>query len=210
MVLFSLIMIKLLILSMSILLHLYKNYPLDLLFLCFSHQYQQHLSNSLFLKLHIMITNILCSLNASHACDVNNLNMIFLKTHASTLIPLFHHLVNLCIRQSVFPAMWKTAQITPIFKSDDPTNVSNYRPIAILPTVSKLLEKTSYNQLISYLEDNNLLSDCQHGFRPLRSTMSALLLFTEQIRASLNKGQVTGVVYIDFRKAFDTVNHIFC
>ena len=153
------------------------------------------------------ITNILCSLNASHACDVNNLNMIFLKTHASTLIPIFHHLVNLCIRQSVFPAMWKMAQITTIFKSDDPINVSNYRPIAILPTISKLLEKALYNQLVNYLEDKKLLSDHQHGFRPMRSTMSALLLFTEQIRASLNKGQITGAVYIDFRKAFDTVNH---
>lgn len=153
------------------------------------------------------ITNILCSLNASHVCDVNNLNTIFRKTHASTLIPFFHHLVNLCIRQSVFPAMWKMAQITPIFKSEDPTIVSNYRPIAILPTVSKLLEKTLYNQLVNYLENNNLLSDCQHGFRPLRSTMSALLLFTEQIHASLNKGQVTGVIYVDFRKTFDTVNH---
>jgi len=70
-----------------------------------------------------------------------------------------------------------------------------------------LLEKILYNQLINHLENNNLLSDCQHGFRPLRSTMSALLILTEQIRMSLNKGQITGAIYIDFQKAFDTVNH---
>lgn len=133
--------------------------------------------------------------------------MHFMKTHASTLIQLFHYLVNLCIRLHKFPDTWKTAQIIPIFKSEDHTSVSNYRPILILPTFSKLLEKALYNQLIDYLEDNKLLSDSQHGFRLLQSTMSALLLFTEHICMALNKGHVTGAVYIYFRKAFDTVNH---
>lgn len=105
------------------------------------------------------------------------------------------------------PDAWKISKITPIFKSEDPTNVSNYRPISVLSTVSKLLEKTLNNQIINYLESNNLLTDCQHGFRPKRSTMSALLLFTEQIRVSLKNSHTVGAVFIDFRKAFDTVNH---
>jgi len=103
--------------------------------------------------------------------------------------------------------MWKTAQITPMFKSDDPTNITNYRPIAILPTISKLLEKILYNQLINHLENNNLLSDSQHGFDPC-SQLCRLCCFSEsKLRVSLNKGQITGAIYIDFQKAFDTVNH---
>lgn len=191
-VLLSQIQKRLQVFLMIILCHLLKNWQPIL----------QLLSSHLFFS---PVIRILRSLKNSHACDIYGLNTLFLKTHADSLIPLFQHLINLCIRLSIFPTDWKRAQITPIFKSDDPTLVSNYRPIAILPVMLKLLEKTLHNQLIFYLEINNWLSDCQHGFRAKRSTMSALLLFTEQIRIALNKGHIT--VFIDFRKAFDTVNH---
>lgn len=146
-------------------------------------------------------------LNKSNAKDVFGLNMQFYRTHADCFMPLFLHLINLCIRHSIFPSGWKTAKIIPIYKSEDPTLISNYRPISILPVLSKLLEKTLSNQLIGHLESNNLLHDSQFGFRSARSTLSAQLLFTEYIRATLDKGLITGAVFIDFRKAFDTVNH---
>ena len=175
------------------------------------------------------------ALKNSHSRDSYGLNTMFLKTHAKSLIPLLHHLIvymlckvtlgvlkgasklnvlllllliNLCIRLSIFPSSWKTAQILPIFKADNPCMVSNYRLIAILPTISKMLEKTLSNQLSFYLESNNRLSDCQHGFRAKRSTTSALLLLTEEILNSLNRRHTTGAIFIDFRKPFDTVDHL--
>ena len=73
--------------------------------------------------------------------------------------------------------------------------------------MSKLLEKIPANQLTEHLESNNLLNEYQFGFRSKRSTASAILYFTEHIRQSLNSGQITGAIFIDLRKAFDTVNH---
>ena len=86
------------------------------------------------------VTNILQSLNNSHARDIYGLNTLFLKNHSNNLVPLFQHFINRCVRLS-FPTHWKTEQMKPIFKSDDPTMVSNFRPIAILPVMSTLLEK---------------------------------------------------------------------
>ena len=88
----------------------------------------------------------LLALTARHC-----LNTIFLKTHANSLIPLLHHLINLCIRLSIFPSNWKTAHSQKNVKADNPCLASNYRPIAILPTISKLLENTLSNQLSFYL-----------------------------------------------------------
>lgn len=87
------------------------------------------------------VLDTLQSLNGSHAFDTYKINMIFFKIQASTLLPLFHHLLNLCIVQSIFPDAWKFDQITPIFQSGDPTEVSNYQPISVLPIFSKSLEK---------------------------------------------------------------------
>lgn len=116
-------------------------------------------------------------------CARHGLNISFLKTHA------------------------KTTQIIPIHKSNDPTIISNHRPIAILPVTSKLLEKIHCKQLSLYLENGNWLNDSQRGFRAKQSIMSALLLFTEHLRYSLNKGQITGAIFIDLRKPFDNLNH---
>lgn len=148
------------------------------------------------------ICQTLRSLNNSHSYDINYLNMNFQTTHAVSLIPLLHHLINLCIRLSVFPSTWKTAQIIPIFKTDYPHNISNYRPIVV---ISKIMEKLLYNQL--NISNSKLLTNWQYAFHPKRSTLSALLLFTEHIRYVLSQGHVTGGVFIYFRKAFDTVNH---
>ena len=84
---------------------------------------------------------------------------------------------------------------------------SNYRPISVLPTISKLLEKAVHMQLHSYLCDNNLLSQKQFGFRLNSSTVTASAIFTDKILSAMDKGQLTGAVFIDLTKAFDTVDH---
>ena len=85
--------------------------------------------------------------------------------------------------------------------------MDNYHPISILPTVSKLLERAVHHQLYQYLREHNILSPFQCGFRKCHSTEFAALSLADTIRRNMDQGMLTSAVFIDFRKAFDTVNH---
>ena len=99
------------------------------------------------------------------------------------------------------------AIVTPIFKSGDRREVSNYRPVSILPATSKVIEKVVAEQLTAHLNNNNLLHPMQFGFRANHSTETACCYFLELVKKSLDKGGVVGAVFLDLRKAFDTVVH---
>jgi hypothetical protein len=113
----------------------------------------------------------------------------------------------LCISKGVFPTEWKRARVTPVFKAGDPHSVNNYRPISILSCVSKILERHVHDTFYKFLAGNQLLSDCQFGFRPNHSTETALISAIDNWHQNMNNGKLTGVLFIDLRKAFDTVNH---
>ena len=109
--------------------------------------------------------------------------------------------------RGVFPDCWKTARIAPIFK-DGPENIkSNFRPISVLPTVSRLLEKVLYGQLYQYLDENNLLYLHQSGFRSLHSCVTCLLKSTNDWYTDIDRGNINAVLFSDLKKAFDTVDH---
>ena len=101
----------------------------------------------------------------------------------------------------------KKAKIIPIFKSGDRSNVSNYRPVSILPAFNKVFEKIISSRLISYLETNNLLADQQHGFREQRSTESAILQFVNTLYPCLEEKNYVAGVFLDLSKAFDSLDH---
>ena len=101
---------------------------------------------------------------------------------------------------------WKAAKIKPLFKSCSMVELDNYRPISILPVLSKILERIVYKQLLSHLENNGLLSSFQFGFRSKRSTELAVTYFTDIIRKEVDNGNILGAVFIDLSKAFDTVS----
>ena len=86
--------------------------------------------------------------------------------------------------------------------------MDNYRPISVLPVLSKMFERVVHQQLHAYLEQNNLLSKRQFGFRNRSSTQHAVTKFSDSIRQNMDKGLMTGAIYIGLRKAFDTVNHV--
>ena len=98
--------------------------------------------------------------------------------------------------------------MTALFKQGDKTDKDNYRPISILPTISKVIEKAVHSQLYGYLDSNNLLAVNQFGFTRARSTALALTQFTDEVLSNIGKGLVNGVVFIDLKKAFDTVDHV--
>ena len=87
---------------------------------------------------------------------------------------------------------------------------SNYRPIYVLPTISKVVERVVYDHLYFFLQSNMLLSNCQSGLRLRHSTMTTLTKFHNDILSGFNLGKATGSVMLDLSKAFDTVYHKFC
>ena len=116
-------------------------------------------------------------------------------------------IINLSLSTNTVPTLWKSAKITPIIKSGNPDLVENYRPILILPTLSKLLERTVHEQLYRFLEKNRLLSDCQFGYRKHRSIKLATVLLCDSIRKSFEDGHLVGCLFLDLSKAFDTMGH---
>ena len=107
----------------------------------------------------------------------------------------------------IFPNVWKTANIIPIHKTAQKEDVNNYRPISILPTVSKIMEKWIHLKFMNYLNDNKLLHEKQSGFRAGHSTESALILLIDSWLKAINEGKFVRCVMIDFRKTFDLVDH---
>ena len=94
-----------------------------------------------------------------------------------------------------------------MFKKGVKSDLNNYRPISVIPVVWKVFEKIVYDQLYQYLNDNKLLSSCQLGFRSLHSTLTALLEATNSWSVNIDNGFLNGVVFIDLKKAFDTIDH---
>ena len=116
-------------------------------------------------------------------------------------------MLNLSIAIGVFPDSWKIARITPIFKSGKTDDRSNYRPISILPVLSRIFEKLIFNQLYKYLDTSKHSFPKQSGFRRLYSVVTSLLSCTNDWYKNIDTGKYTALVFIDLKIAFDTVDH---
>lgn len=138
----------------------------------------------------------------SNAIGHDEINPIFLKSLLPKLLPYLTHLYNTIITKSTVPSSWKIAKIIPI-----PKTKNEYRPIAILPYMSKVLELVLKKQLNIFLSKNSLITDRQSGFRAKRGCITALLDVTEDIRKSIDYNNVTFLTLLDHSKAFDTVEH---
>ena len=116
-------------------------------------------------------------------------------------------LINKSLENGVYPSKLKLAKVIPIYKSDDESDPSNYRPISLLSVFNRIFEKMMYYRLKSFLEQYNILHDSQYGFREKRSTEHALLDIINQIETNMGAGLYSCGIFIDLRKAFDTVDH---
>ena len=139
--------------------------------------------------------------------DLSSISIDVLKTHKYQLSPIISSTINFSFQVGVFPDILKIATITPIFKKGDSKLLKNYRPISVLPVLSKIFEKCLYNRLINFIDQNLILHPDQFGFRKNVSTESAVVELTNSLYSSLNLKKHSICVFIDFQKAFDTINH---
>ena len=121
-------------------------------------------------------------------------------------IPLTH-LINLSVLQGDFPSEMKLAKVLPIYKADNHQLIQNYRPISVLNFFSKVYERVIYNNLLDFIMENNILYDKQFGFRKGHSTSHAIITLVNKVSKSLDEGKIVGGVYLDIRKAFDSISH---
>ena len=151
------------------------------------------------------VYEFLISLNTSKAMGCDGISPILLKHCATALFQPLHHQFLLSIMQSYLPLEWRINLIKPILKSGSNFFVENYRPISLLCIASKILEKIVHIKISGYVI--NYISDSQFGFQQNRSTLQQLLFFNPLTNKANNKSLVD-VVYLDFKKAFDSVSHV--
>ena len=144
--------------------------------------------------------------NVNKAIGPNSILVTILKEIKEISEPL-SSLINLPFDTGEFPNCLKLAKVIPVYKKGDQQECNNYRPISLLSNISKLIEKLLYNRLYKFLNQNKCLFNYQFGFWNHHSTNHELISITEKIRNALAEGKFACGVFLDFQKAFDTVNH---
>lgn len=153
----------------------------------------------------LQIENIIKSLNQVGGGFDKISTQILLGTYKRCLAHLTHFF-NLCLHSATFPDLLKVAHVIPLFKSGDKSKLTNYRPISLLPIFSKILEKLIHLSIINFLDENEILHESQFGFRKKRSTFMPVALVVEEITKALENHEKVLGLYLDLKKAFDTVN----
>ena len=153
------------------------------------------------------VKKILDNLDPWGGTDPNGFIPLIFKNLSDVLAPKLTHLFRTLFRKGLFPDEWKIAHITPIPKDGPSVDCTKYRPISILPCLSKVAEKLIAKPLYSYLEKNQILYNKQYAYRKNLGTCDALLNLTNILQTNLEQGQESRVVQIDFSAAFDLVNH---
>ena len=154
-----------------------------------------------------VVLKLLEEVNPSKAVGIDKISGRFLKDGAAVLTDPIKNLCNLSIRLSQFPEKCKIAILKPLFKKGSKLEAKNYRPISLLPLISKIFEKIIHNQTQEYLDRNEILFKFQSGFRKNYSTDTALSYLSDKILSAFDKGLFTGMILIDLQKAFDTIDH---
>ena len=153
------------------------------------------------------VIKLLKAIDVSKATGLDKIPNRLLKIATEAVAPSLTGIFNQALVTGIFPSDWKMAKVSPIFKNGFKSDLNNYRPMSVIPTVAKIFEKIIYDQLYQYLNDNGLLNSGQSGLRSLYSTLFALLETSNNWCVSIDRGLLNGVIFIDLRKALDTIDH---
>ena len=155
--------------------------------------------------------SLIKSLKINKSTEIPDISMPFLKDALLSIVPEIMFLLNECLQNGIMPYSWKIGHVTPIPKTAASHYTINYRPISVLPAPSKIIERAVYNQIVYHLETYGLLDCRQHGFRRGHSTCSAIHTLVQDMYVSNDNREIMSCVFIDYSKAFDTIDHnIFC
>ena len=154
-----------------------------------------------------IVSKLLKNIDISKAVGIDNLPGRFLKDGAVILAKPVTEICNLSIKSIIFPDPCKLAKLKSIFKKGSRMDPSNYRPISLLPLISKIFEKIVHDQMIDYLAQYNILYKYKSGFRTKHSTDLRLSYLNDKILKGFGNGLFTGMILIDLQKAFDTIDH---
>lgn len=147
------------------------------------------------------------SLKSKKSCGYDNFSTELLRAVKLEISPILAALINQSFTSGIFPDKLKIAKVSPIYKKSDSSKIDNYRPISLLPSISKVFEKLIHSQILNYFNENNLFFKSQYGFRPKHSTEFATLELVDRLMKSMNSGDIPLSIFIDLSKAFDTLNH---
>jgi site-specific DNA-adenine methylase len=153
------------------------------------------------------VINVIRNMKAKTSSGIDLISPKLMQSTSPGIATPLTHIINLSLINGQVPTQMKAAKVIPIYKSGDSKQLVNYRPISLLPSFSKVLERIVYNQLYSYLKRNNILSKSQYGFQESLSTEMAILELQDRIASALSSGSWCLGIFLDLSKAFDTINH---
>ena len=153
------------------------------------------------------IVKVINKLDSKKSGDIYNISPDIVKLSNQAVAQCLSIIFNRCINDGCFPNAFKNTKVIPLHKGDSVLSVSNYRPISLLPIFSKIFERLVYNQFIVYIENNKILDELQFGFQKNKSTEHAISAIINKITKASSKNFSSYCIFLDFAKAFDTVNH---
>ena len=150
---------------------------------------------------------IVMKMKKGKSSGFDEINCDLLKQICHVIVTPLVHIINLSFASGIFPSELKIAKIIPLFKSGDAQVLSNYRPISILPSISKIVERLVYNRLYNFISKHDTLYANQYGFRTNHASYMAALNLTDKIAQGLDTNKTTAALFLDLSKAFDTIDH---
>ena len=153
------------------------------------------------------VAKIIKSLRNDTSTGFDTIPSKYVKPVSEFLISPITHIINNSIDKLVFPNQWKIARICPIPKVDNPANNKDYRPISVLPVLSKVYERVILSQLLDFINQQRILKITQSGYRKGHSCITLLLKLRNDIQKAMNRTEITLSVFADYSKAFDTVDY---
>lgn len=153
------------------------------------------------------IDAIINNLNSNTSAGIDGINAKSIKSLKHIITIELTNCINRCLEQGIFPTSLKIARVTPVFKAGNKSDPGNYRPISVLPIISKIFERVLYKRLDSFLCSINFLFSKQYGFRPKSNALSASMDIVTKLKISIDRKKLAIGIFIDLKKAFDTISH---
>ena len=153
------------------------------------------------------VCNVVSQFNISKGCGPYSIPIQMLYHMRQHLAKPISCITNICLMTGIHPDKLKLQKVIPIYKKGSKLSTANYRPISLLSNINKIVEKLVFSRVISFLNRNNIIYEKQFGFRPKYSTNHALIKIVDTITNALDSGKLAAGIFVDFQKAFDTVDH---